>query len=133
MSNKNEPYRRYDVKVTDYKGRKLFRVKSNYYDRSDYAILGTDGKLTSYSDRAVEFVKDSIKGVEDILQKAEVGRSYTIYTDGVHGEPIGYVESDKKPSLMSALAAATEKSKHRESVQQYNTADKSIRKNNKER
>jgi len=65
-------------------------VTDNYFDKSDYAFYGPDGALTSYSDTASDFVKRCFEGVEDILEKAETGRSYAIFTDGVHGNALRY-------------------------------------------
>lgn len=87
-----DEYRKYEVKVTDYKGKKQFHITNNYFDKSDYAFYGQDGQLTSYSQNAVDFVKRSINGVEDILETAKSGRNYAIYTNGVHGEALRYEE-----------------------------------------
>ena len=108
-------YRKYEVKVSDYKGKKMFRVTSNYTDKSDYAFYGQDKKLTSYSDYAVDFVAWCIKGVEDILENAKAGRTYAIYTNGVNGEAIRYEDTAAKrtikPSLLATLEANEQKSK----------------------
>ena len=110
-----DEYRRYEIKVSDYKGKKKFYVTSNYTDKSDYAFYGQDKKLTSYSEYAVAFVARSIKGVEDILENAKPGHTYNIITNGVHGETLRYedtaVRKTEKPSLLAKLEANEQKSK----------------------
>jgi hypothetical protein len=87
---KMKKYAHYTVKVNDYKGKKQIRVTDNFFDKSDYAFFSVDGSLTSYSDKAVDFVRCCLTGVEELFKQAVSGSAYIVYTNGVYGKTIGF-------------------------------------------